>query len=849
MARRFSRTFLLLFVLLSLGPVSGAAAAQPPWCGTPQPDAAAALPDGTGPNDPVGSFPHIPYYAVGCTLQDIQSRSDGRMKMQVIGKSALGRDLYGVVINRLRTDQERRDYAAWLTVRAIALRDPAAAQRLLARLGDNVKVPVFIQGGIHGNEYEGVDAAIDTIEKYATAPYGQDQKIDAVLSHLILVFNPTQNPDGRIAGTRANGNGFDLNRDFLTQSQSETIASISLMKKWLAPEMLDMHGYVTPTLIEATTKPHNPSIEYDNWLKWNQPRIDANEAALNAIGQQITRPINDWCSDGNPAPPSGICPDGGPPGPAVAEGWDDWGPFYGPMYMQHVGLDSSTVEMCNSTTLCGGRAGSRQIQNVVQESTLEFVVPHRAEMLHDELENYRRGDVDAPRPECCPPPFDVDNNWMVDFPKAYVIPAGAGQRSDVEANRLVRWLLFNDIEVTELTHDTTFDGHTYGKRSYVVWMTQPRRGLADTALSLGLNISDEIGILYAPPASWSHGYLWGADVVTVPDGAAFDPQTKQIDEPNKLDGGIENGKANGYTLEIDSPTAVRTLNALVRDGVQASLAVTAFSGGAAGTAVFGGDKATEKALKDAGRESGLVFRRLTGAPPATEPIEKVPRFRVITGNNGIGATDQSTWVLRQLGFDAEPITIAQINTEASDPLAGYDLIYNAAVNYPSAANAQARTRLTAFFAGGGGYLGGQAVGSTFLASGGQAAGLASASDSGGGSGWSGILLWDNTGGANSLITGGYPARDTLIADPPTWLTSVPSAFTVDARLPASGFFAAGLWPNAGTSSAGGSAIVAHGPNTGGTARLTVFANNPLYRADPEREWPMVGTAAYWGDGN
>jgi hypothetical protein len=844
-----TRWLLLALVVLAVGPVSAASAAEPPWCGTPQPDAAAALPDGSGPTDPVGSFPHIPYYAVGCTLQDIQSRSHGRMHVQVIGKSALGRDLYGVVINRLHTSQERRDYVAWLAVRGLALRDPAAAQRLLGRLGDDVKVPVYLQGGIHGDEYEGVDAAIDTIEKYATTPYGEDPDVDAVLSHAIIIFNPTQNPDGRVAGTRANGNGFDLNRDFLTQSQSETIASISLMKRWLPPEMIDMHGYESPsTLIEATTKPHNPSIEYDNWLKWNQPRIDANEAALNAIGQQIQRPINDWCSNGNLPPASGVCPDGRPPGPAVAEGWDDWGPFYGPMYMQHAGLDSSTVEMCR-TAQCGGRAGARTIQDVVQESTLEFVVPHRAAMLHDELENYRRGDVDAPRPDCCPPPFDVGNNWMVDYPKAYVIPVGAGQRSDVEANRLVDWLLFNDIEVSELKRDYTFDGRTYERGSYVVWMTQPRRGLADTALSLGLNISDAIGILYAPPASWSHGYLWGADVVTVPDGAAFSPGTNEISGPNRLDGGIEAGNASGYTLEIDSPTAVRTLNALVRDGVKASLALAAFSGGAAGTAVFGADQETQKALKDAGRASGLVFRRLTGSPPATEAIENVPRFRVITGNNGVGTTDQSTWVLRQLGFDADPITIAQINTAATDPLAGYDLIYNALVNYPSAASAQARARLGAFFAGGGGYLGGQAIGSTFLANAGQAAGLAAASDNGNFSGWSGILLWDNTGGANSLITGAYPARDTLIADPPTWLTSVPSAFSVDARLPSTGFFAAGLWPNAGTSSAGGSPIVAHGPNAGGTARLTVFANNPLYRADPEREWPMVGTAAYWADGD
>ena len=122
------------------------------------------------------------------------------------------------------------------------------------------------------------------------------------------------------------------------------------MKRWLAPEMLDMHGYVTPTLIEATTKPHNPSIEYDNWLKWNQARIDYNEAAMDAAGQDVTRPINDWCPEGDaPSRADGLCDAGETPGPDVAEGWDDWGPFYGPMYHQHIGLDSSTVEMCSDT--------------------------------------------------------------------------------------------------------------------------------------------------------------------------------------------------------------------------------------------------------------------------------------------------------------------------------------------------------------------------------------------------------------------------------------------------------------------------------------------------------------------
>ena len=148
------------------------------------------------------------------------------------------------------------------------------------------------------------------------------------------------------------------------------------------------------------------------------------------------------------------------------------------MYAQHVGLDGSTVEMCNSTgTACGvpgstthtrGRLGAYQAQYVVTTSTLDYVVGNRNEMLYDEAERYRRGVEDEPRPACCPPPFDVDNNWMKDFPKAYVIPVGTGQRSDAEAKRLADWLLFNGIEVDTLRNNASFNGRSFDKGSYVV---------------------------------------------------------------------------------------------------------------------------------------------------------------------------------------------------------------------------------------------------------------------------------------------------------------------------------------------------------------------------------------------
>jgi hypothetical protein len=859
---RFRRLVLLAFAALtvSLGLVGNAnAQLTPPWCGTPVPDAAENLPDGTDPTDPVGSFPHIPYYAIGCTLDQIEASQLGdRMSVEVIGHSALGRPLYGVVFNAMDTPQQIQDYNRWAQYRGIALEDPARAQELLNEWGDEIKVPVFVNGAIHGNEYEGVESNMQLIKELATTPYGVNPKFDDILDHVILVFNVIQNPDGRVAGTRANGNGFDMNRDFLTQSQSEVRATVALIQKWLPVEVLDLHGYVTPTLIEATTKPHNPSIEYDLWLKWNQDRIDFNQAAMAGVGLNITRPVNDWCEDGSdPDPPGtgGVCDDGTQPGPAVAESWDDWGPFYTPMYAQHVGLDGSTVEMCNQTsTACGlpgstthtrGRLGAFQAQYVVTTSSLEYVSANRNEMLFDEAERYRRGVAGEPRVDCCPAPFDVDNNWMKEFPDAYVIPVGTGQRSDAEAKRLVDWLLRNGIEVDTLRNPASFDGQSFDQGSYVVWMDQAHRGLADTALNIGVDVSDRISILYAPPAAWSHGYLWGADIAEIPLDSGFSPVTNRILKTQTPFGGVEPGRAGAYALELDSATAVRTLNALTGGGLPAEMALEAFpaqSGGTlpAGTVLFGADPATMVKLAAAGRDNGLLLRRVASEdfPSSTDPIDRVPRILALTG-----AVNQDVWSLRNLGFPVDFMTTASINTAPTDPLVNYDVIWNTG-NWPGTTQPTARARLTAFFAAGGGYLGSGTGGANFLTAGAEVAGLTVGTN--GGAGRSGIIRWLNEGSA-SPIAGAYPDEDTYIVDPPSWFTAVPATYSVDARLPLTNFFLAGMWQNSEATTAPGSPFVAHGMNNAGTARLVNFAMNPLYRADPEREWPMVGAGAYWAD--
>ena len=167
---------------------------------------------------------------------------------------------------------------------------------------------------------------------------------------------------------------------------------------------------------------------------------------MNAINIGVTRPVNDWCSDGDRRRSSGAsAPDGQPAGPAVAESWDDWGPFYTPMYSQLVGLNGSTVEMCSSTNTgtdplnrCYLNAdptrprtrsgGTRRCSAQLDGELVDAAVRHgdRNDLLKDQLEIYRRGVAGEARPPCCPAPFDRENNWMHEYPKAYVIPLGAG---------------------------------------------------------------------------------------------------------------------------------------------------------------------------------------------------------------------------------------------------------------------------------------------------------------------------------------------------------------------------------------------------------------------------------------
>ncbi|MFC7615453.1 M14 family zinc carboxypeptidase [Actinokineospora soli] len=363
---------------------------------------------------------------------------------------------------------------------------------------------------MHGDEWEGTDGALRVIEHLATAT---DPATLALLDRTRIYFNVTANPDGRNAGTRANAAGFDLNRDFATASQPETRAMRGIALATQPLVMLDEHGYTGDTLIEPATAPHGQNYEYDLYIKHAYANALGMEAAVKALGhaetESVTIPFRDL-----------------PPGD-----WDDWPPIFTPMNVMYHGAVGHTVEIplrVNRAAYTGLPESELRRRSAINTdvaaatigAAITYTDTHRDALIADQIELFRRGAAgEAQRfiPDGYVPGFGPEDRYSTTFARAWVIPAGPGQRSDVAAARLVDMLVDNDIRVTRAHRGFTLGGRAYPAGSYVVDMHQPKRGLAAALLEAGGDVSQRVPQMY-DISGWSLGLLWGATVDQVASG-------------------------------------------------------------------------------------------------------------------------------------------------------------------------------------------------------------------------------------------------------------------------------------------------------------------------------------------
>jgi len=116
----------------------------------------------------------------------------------------------------------------WLVRLADPAADPAKTTRLLVLCRQ------------HGDEPASTEAMLRLIHSLAS---GSDPALRPKLAHVTLYLVPMVNPDGAGAGTRTNGRGADLNRDWGLFTQPETRAVANAAKLIYPSLIVDAHNW------------------------------------------------------------------------------------------------------------------------------------------------------------------------------------------------------------------------------------------------------------------------------------------------------------------------------------------------------------------------------------------------------------------------------------------------------------------------------------------------------------------------------------------------------------------------------------------------------------------------------
>lgn len=162
----------------------------------------------------------------------------------------------------------------------------AEAQKFMAGL----PAVIWLGYGVHGNEISSPDAAMMTA--YHLLAARNDRMVNEVLSKVVVLIDPQQNPDGRDRfvhsnemgeglepdpnplaaehtepwpGGRTNHYYFDLNRDWLAITQPETAARVKVLKQWYPLVFIDLHemGTEASYYFAPEAVPYNPHLTSD----------------------------------------------------------------------------------------------------------------------------------------------------------------------------------------------------------------------------------------------------------------------------------------------------------------------------------------------------------------------------------------------------------------------------------------------------------------------------------------------------------------------------------------------------------------------------------------------------------
>jgi hypothetical protein len=499
---------------------------------------------------------HVTHDRLVNYMKAIAAAAPERVKLETMGLTYEGRPQVLLIITSPKNHQNLEQ----IRQQHVQLTDPSASGSLNI---DNMPAVVWIGHSIHGNEPSGANASL--VSAYYLAA-GQGRQIDELLDNVVILFDPSFNPDGlnRFAtwvnqhkaknlvtdpnsrefnevwpGGRFNHYWFDLNRDWLPAVHVESQNRLRKFHDWKPNILTDHHE-----MGSGATFFFQPGVP----SRVNPLTPNQNQELTGKIGQFHAKFLDRIGSLYY-----------------TREGYDDFYYGKGSTYPDVNGGIGILFEQASSRghaqqTANGVLRFPFTIRNqfVTTLSTLEA-----AKWLRRELLSFQRDFYKGVMSEASGAPI-----------KAYVF----GDKNDkAKTFHFAEMLRRHQIVFNELNSTVTADGQRFEKGSaYMVPASQPQHRLIRAIFEKTLNYKDS---LFYDITSWTMPLAFGLPYAEL-NAAAFNAnimgsKVTSLSFPRTE---VSFGKGDyAYLLEWDELYAPAALNELLNNNVQVRVTTNPFA--------------------------------------------------------------------------------------------------------------------------------------------------------------------------------------------------------------------------------------------------------------------------------
>jgi hypothetical protein len=636
-------------------------------------------------------------------LLAIAAAAPDRIRVEEIGRTTEHRTQRLFIVsapeNIQRLDAIRADLARLSDPRAISVADADA-------LAQRVPAVVWINESVHGNESPGFEAAMHTLYQLAAS---DEPATVAALRNVILVLNPSTNPDGHerfaawynsiqvgspepmaleysepwsIQG-RFNHYRFDMNRDVMTTTQREAQNLLRGAMRWHPMVAVDQHGYTYSFFFPPTARPMNANLGGD-FQKWMEIFGRGNANAFDQFGwMYYSRDVFDFY------------------GPFYWDSWPSLTGAIGMTYETDCGWGVRTRR--EDGTMCTFRAAIAK-HFVAALATIETTSGRKTDRVRDWVK-FRREAVEEGRTLTM---------------KRVVLAPG---KDPARAASLVATLLRNGIEVKRATEafsaprahafaDDAVSNKRFDAGAYVIDLAQPHgrvaRSILEPAPTLdtmfarlqierfqrnqrrGTNVPRE-GYEFYDVTAWSLPVTFGVDAWWTEDlGAVAGSLVTQADAPSTFGGVTPQAQArSAYLFTSERNGAPRLAYKLLAAGYRVALSARPlevggrkFPRGTYVVRVARSDSTVHRSVNQFARESGVDVVGVNTAFAESEQFGiggeamwdlRVPTIALV-GDEGVGQTSYgAAWFVLEQRYGI-PFTPVATRFLASGDLSRFNVI-------------------------------------------------------------------------------------------------------------------------------------------------------------------------------